>query len=202
MTKPSLSLCVVALAFLPNGAKAQRAQNFDISLMWATASLPVQTVPATGVTIYNSWPISCCSEEFGYQVARASAGTLWVEYAHLERGGSIPASIPSSGNRALETQTLGIRWMVPVLARLSFFGIAGGGDGDFTYPRILAVSPPYLMSHSTTHGVFAWGGGVDVRLSKRVSIRGEVRDLVSGKNLSGSKGVNHVLIMGGVGFHF
>lgn len=102
----------------------------------------------------------------------------------------------------METQTLGLRLMVPVAARLSFFGVAGGGDGEFHYAWLLEGSTPYLLSHSTTHGVFEWGGGVDVRLSKRVSIRGEVRDFVSGQGLSGSNGVHHVVTMVGVAFHF
>jgi hypothetical protein len=210
MTKNFLLQCVVGLAIV-SGAKAQLAgaaaasfgaQNFDVSVLWATGKMPSQTVPNSNVTISSSQHFSCCSEELGYQFARTAAGNLWVEYAHIELGGSLNANIPSSGNRDLETETLGLRFAVPVAARLAFFAAAGGGQGEFHYPWILQESPPYLLSHSTTHGVFEWGGGADVRLSKRVSLRGEVRDLVSGKGLSGSNGVHHVVILVGVGFHF
>ena len=98
--------------------------------------------------------------------------------------------------------TLGIRMMAPLAPRVSVFGAAGGGVGLFHYPWVLPGSNPYLLSQSTTHGVLQFGGGVDLRLSRRFSIRGEVRDFVSGKGLSGASGPNHVVGLAGVGFHF
>jgi hypothetical protein len=211
MSKHLLLRCLAGLAIFSSGARAQLAgaaaasfgaQNFDVSLLWATARMPSQTVPNSNVIISPTWHFSCCSAEIGYQITHTAAGYLWVEYAHIEQGGSLNANIPSSGSRDLETETVGVRLMVPVAARLSFFGVTAGGEGEFHYPWILQGSTPYLLSHSTTHGVFVWGGGVDIRLSKRISLRGEVRDLVSGKGLSGSNGVNHVVTLFGVGFHF
>jgi hypothetical protein len=204
MSKHFLIPCVAALTILSGGSKAQSggAQNFDFSLLWATGTMPMQMIPNSNVTIYSSWHYSCCSDELGYQVKRTPIGNLWAQFTHIELGGSLHANIPNSGNRDLETQAVGLRLMVPVVARLSFFGVAGGGDGEFHYPVIFPGSTPLLLSHSTTHGVFDWGGGVDLRLSKRVSLRGEVRDLMSGKGLSGSNSVNHVVTLFGMGFHF
>jgi hypothetical protein len=194
---------MAAVAICSSGAGAQAAgQNFDFSLLWATDGMPSQKAPDSNVTINYSRHFSCCSFGIGYQFVRTSAASLWFEFAYIEQGGSLNANIPSSGNRDLEAQTIGLRFAVPVAARVSFFGAAGGGDGEFHYPWILEGPTPYLLSHSTTHGVFQWGGGVDVRLSKRVSIRSEVRDLITGKGLSGSDGIHHVITLAGVGFHF
>jgi opacity protein-like surface antigen len=203
MNKHLLMRCVAAVAICSGVARAQVAgQNFDFSLLWATDGMSSQTVPDSNVRINYSRNFSCCSFELGYQFARTSAGSLWFEFAYIEQGGSLNANIPSSGNRDLDAWTVGLRYAIPVTARLSFFGAAGGGDGEFHYPWILESSTPFLLSHSTTHGVFQWGGGVDVRISKRVSIRGEVRDLITGKGLSGSDGIHHLITLVGVGFHF
>ena len=61
---------------------------------------------------------------------------------------------------------------------------------------------PSVSTNNTAHGVFAFGGGADVRLSPHFSLRVEVRDLVTGKDLSGAAGRHHVLPLFGVAFHF
>ena len=75
------------------------AQNFDLSVLGAIGWMSSQSVPNSTVTIASSQHYSCCSEELGYQFARTGIGNLWVEYAHLGLGGSLKATIPSSGNR-------------------------------------------------------------------------------------------------------
>src|SRR5581483_779833 len=131
MHTPLFLRCAAVMGLVAGGARAQiagaaaasfGAQNFDLSLLWAIGTAPSQTAPGSNVTIYSSTHFSCCSGEVGYQAVRTSAGNLWVEYAHIELGGSLHATIPSSGDRDLEAETLGLRWAVPVTSRLAFFG--------------------------------------------------------------------------------
>jgi hypothetical protein len=48
----------------------------------------------------------------------------------------------------------------------------------------------------------AFGGGLDVRLSRLMSLRGEVRDFITERGLDGMDGINHVVFGFGIGFHW
>ncbi len=58
-----------------------------------------------------------------------------------------------------------------------------------------------MTGRTTAHGVFGFGGGADVRLTRWFSLRMEVRDFVTGKGLGGAGGRHHVLPAIGVAFH-
>ena len=92
--------------------------------------------------------------------------------------------------------------MVPVQQRLSFFAVTGGGAGTFHAQTVSETDSLKIASRSLIHGVFMFGGGTDLRLSRWVSLRGEIRDLVTGRELSGATGRHHVLPLFGVAFHF
>ena len=96
----------------------------------------------------------------------------------------------------------GVRLMVPVQSRISVFGAIGGGFCSCSNPNLTSDNPPDLKTNNTTHGVFSFGGGVDFRLFQAVSIRLDVRDYVTGRDLSGIPGRNHFLPMMGLAFHF
>jgi hypothetical protein len=210
--KTSLFQLLVGLMLVAGGARAQLAgaaaevlgvQNFDIALLCGINRLSPQAIDGSNVTLYGATAVGCFSHVIGYQFARTRGVSLWIELApEYFAGGSASGSIPGSVNRNMKAHTLGIRLMVPLHSRISAYGAVGGGGGTFYYPAILAGSNPYLLSSRTIHGVFEFGGGVDLRLSRRFSIRGEVRDFVTGNGLSGVSGPNHVLPSIGVGFHF
>lgn len=92
--------------------------------------------------------------------------------------------------------------MLPLQSRVSGYGLLGGGGGWFQYAVINGGSNPYVSSNSTAQGLLVAGGGIDVRLTRRISIRGEVRDLVTSAGLSGASGRHHVLPLFGIAFHF
>jgi Outer membrane protein beta-barrel domain len=77
----------------------------------------------------------------------------------------------------------------------------GGGFGHFNGNAALAGS-----SVSTTNGVFQVGGGLDVILYHRFSLRGELRDFWSGVpslNVSTNQSRQHNLFVGvGIVWHF
>jgi hypothetical protein len=76
------------------------------------------------------------------------------------------------------------------------------GVASFNVPQIAQQPFPQASSTSTTHGIFDFGGGVDMRLNRQISIRGEVRDYVTGEGLGGISGRNHRVVSGGLAFHF
>lgn len=79
---------------------------------------------------------------------------------------------------------------------------SAGAAARFSILRCTAKANPTISSNSTGHGLAVLGGGIDVRLTRRISIRGEVRDLVTGAGLSGAKGRHHVLPLFGVALPF
>jgi hypothetical protein len=198
-----LFLC---LMFFTSGAWAQWLprlfQNSDIYLMAGPTSNQKQVIGGTNVTVYGSKGYST-NVGYGYQIMRKSAASLWVE---LDPGlNSTPtadtASIPGSISQQSTISTLGVRLMIPVESRISFFGAVGGGVGDFENPNLTSDNPPDLKTTDVYHGVFDFGGGVDIRLSRIFSIRVDARDYVTGRDLAGVPGRNHFLPMVGLVFH-
>ena len=89
--------------------------------------------------------------------------------------------------------------MAPLQSRLSVFGTLGGGVWFFHRAGITRGN--VLTVAESIHGVLGIGGGMDVRLSRFISIRVDVRDYVSGRDLSGVPGRNHWKPMFGFVFH-
>jgi hypothetical protein len=194
-------LPLLALAFLPT-AWSQGIQNRDIYLLSGPSFTQNQTIGGSNVMIFGSTGYSLVSG-FGYQVVRKSAVSLWVD---INFSTAIPAAqtatIPGSISLGESMTMLGVRLMVPVHARISFFVAAGGGYGDFNTPDLTSDNPPDLKSSNSYHGVFDVGGGVDIRLSHFFSIRLDARDYISGRELGGLNGRNHFLPAFGPVFHF
>jgi len=209
--KTSLFRVVVSLVCFSGGASAQlagtaasvlRVQNWDVSLLCTTEGLKAQVLD-NSVTIYGNTWVSCLSQVIGYQFAHISAATLWVELApEFRAGGSTYGSAPGPVDRQMDAHTLGLRFLAPIGRRISIYATAGGGAASFHDPYLIQGSVPVLLNNSTFHGVFEFGGGVDIRLWRRFSIRGEVRDFVTGHDLSGIVGSSHVLPAIGVAFHY
>ena len=201
MIKTSL-LPVVSLILLCGPGWAQRVQNSDIYFLAGPAVSGSMAIPGSNATVNKSTGVSV-STGYGYQVARASAASIWLDFAPTIAAGRITAaSIPGSVNFDFTSYTAGLRFMIPLQSRTSVFGALGGGWGTFWYPVISGGPNPSVSSNQTTHGVFQFGGGVDIRLTERISIRGEARDFVSGSGLSGSTGPHHVVPLMGVALHF
>lgn len=204
--RKSFLMRLLVIALLSSAARAQIVQNHDVFFSAGPAWNQPQVIGGTNVMLVGSTGFSY-QLDYGYQVARASAASLMLDlsflYAHLGAlRPNVPANVPASGSSSFNAETAGLRFIVPVHSRLSFYGVSGGGWGLFSSPAVIGGASSAVGPHSTIHGVFAFGGGVDVRLSQRISLRAEVRDLVTGKELSGSIGRQHVLPLFGVGFHF
>jgi len=199
-----MRLLVVALWSSSAWAQwAQRIQNFDMFIsMGPTWSRP-HAIAGTNVTLTGSSGLSS-QFNYGYQVARFSAASLLLDISLLFPGGSawkanVPVSASGRGGMAI---TSGLRLMIPVNSRLSFYGVSNGGVGFFSSPVVTGGASPSVSGNDSTHGVFVFGGGADVRLGRSISLRAEVRDLVTAKGMEGAPGRHRVLPLFGVAFHF
>jgi hypothetical protein len=201
MSKSFLTQFLVS-ALLSSAAWAQGLQNNDMSLSAGPAWSQSRMIGGTNVTLADSLGFSF-QVDYGYQIARASAASLWIDLSFVSAyPGAVKANVPSAGSNLFSPVTLGLRFMVPVNSRLSFYAVSGGGGGVFRSPVVTGGANTLLITRSSIHGAFVFGGGADVRLSRLFSLRAEVRDFVSGKELGGAAGRHHVLPLFGVAFHF
>ncbi|HEX4948482.1 MAG TPA: hypothetical protein VFZ34_17545 [Blastocatellia bacterium] len=90
--------------------------------------------------------------------------------------------------------------------RVSPYVAAGGGYARFAESEFRTNDQPNLGQRGTNRGVFNYGGGVDIRVIRFLSLRGEVRDFVSGNpNFNApflSNRQHNVLTSGGFVLHF
>jgi hypothetical protein len=185
------------------GAWAQRIQNMDIFFLAGPSFAKAQVIGGTNVTVYGSTGYSSTTG-YGYQFMRKSAVSLWVEFAPFAgiHPAAETATIPGSVSLTSIIFAPGIRVMAPVQSRISVFGVLGAGWGDFSVPTLTSDNPPDLKSGDTGHFVTDLGGGIDIRLSRLFSFRVDVRDYVTGRDLGGVPGRNHLLPSLGFAVHF
>jgi hypothetical protein len=192
---------LLVLLLLPGSLWAQHlVQNMDVSILEGVTWYRPQTIAGTNVTVSGSTGHSQ-QIGYGYQVLRTPAGGLWIEFYPMTffSPGTSTANVPGSFNPGGFLITPGVRYMVPVQSRLSLYAVAGGGVGTFDYAAIAGTS---VTTNDTWHGVFEWGGGIDIRLMRFLSVRVECRDFVTGKGLDGVPGRHHVSPAAGIAWHF
>jgi hypothetical protein len=88
---------------------------------------------------------------------------------------------------------------------VSPYAVIGGGLGRFSESDSLLNGQPNGGNKGTNRGVLDYGGGVDLRVLPFLSLRGEVRDFVSGNpqfNFPVSGRQHNVLTSGGVVLRF
>ena len=191
------------VALFSGSVWAQGIQNHDMVILAGPAWNGSQTIGGTNVTLASSSGYNF-QTDYGYQVARLSAVSLFLDLSfHFTFPGTpaVPAPLADGAESAWDAGTLGLRLLVPVNSRLSFYTLSGGGLGSFSYPVLTGGASPAVSLNNTVHGVFVFGGGADVRLSRHWSLRMDVRDLVTGRDLNGP-GRHHVLPSFGVAIHF
>ncbi len=199
--KTSLPLLLVLLS---GSLWAQHmVQNMDTSILFGPTWYRPHTIAGTNVTVAGSTGHSQ-QVNYGYQVLRTPAGSLWVEFYPMVcfSPGTSTANIGGAFTPGGFLVTPGVRYMVPVQSRVSLYAVAGGGVGTFDYAVVTAGDTPYVKTNDTWHGVFDIGGGIDIRLIRFLSVRAECRDFVTGKGLDGVPGRHHLAPAIGIATHF
>jgi opacity protein-like surface antigen len=182
------------------GAGSAWAQNSDLGLLLG-ASVTHASVSRGRVSSNVSGGFQA---NYAIQLKETVAGRLYLELPLVLTGGTratvANGSVTASVSDALFF-TPGLRWKFSPLSRVSFYAAVGGGIGVFDR-NYTAVAGGQVVTEtgSTTTGAFGFGAGVDLRVTRLVSFRGEYRDAMTRGNIDGA--VHHSLFMFGVGLHF
>jgi hypothetical protein len=145
---------------------------------------------------------------YGYQLTSTKAGNLWLEtpFTYVFQGlATFTGTTMGSIDRTGIYMTPGLRLKTPTYGRVSFYGALGGGSGSFS--RVTSVTSQangtLLANESRSiHPVADFAGGIDLRLSLRISLRAEGRDFLSAAHLGGVDGHHHPVFLAGLAFHF
>ena len=171
-------------------------QNSDISILAGPVFGSSQVTDSTGATVKASGTWSFQSS-FAHTIHSYSFADLWFEFAST-------AENRESTNTSFSAfyETPGLRLSVPVGSRVSFYGAVGGGYVRFDADQENVNSGGHTQRLTNYHGAFDFGGGMDFRLTRLLSLRGEVRDFVTGSGLGGVNGRHHPIIGFGMAAHF
>ena len=186
-------------------AGAARAQNSDLGLLLGISG-PTSQVNLVPGTIVSTRVAASGQINYAFQVRDTSPGRLYVELPLLLGGHAstsiIPGSIASSGGGKMFF-TPGVRWNILPHSRVSFYAAAGAGVAVYAEGMsVVGMGGVSASNGWTVAPAAAFGGGVDFRLTRLVSLRTEARDFVSRKGLGGVQGYNHPIYGFGLGFHW
>ena len=133
------------------------------------------------------------------------SGRLYLELPLLV-GGHVRTDVGSgvlTSNRGTIFFTPGIRGNLPIHSRVSLYGAAGAGLAGGHRNDVSASAGQVITFNRYTVGLAgSIGGGLDLRLSRLMSLRGEVRDFLSGTGFNGTTGHHYAIFGFGVGFHW
>jgi hypothetical protein len=181
-------------------ACAQGPQNSDFGFMLGAASFPgvavaaTSTQPAGFAPGFVRWNLQT---SYAHQFHTIAIGSLFIEVPITFTGKDTPLV-----NRADTYFTPGIRLKIPTGTRISFYAAAGGGmvingEKDALVNGVLTATNDPAIGHP----VADFGGGIDLRLTRFVSLRAEGRDFITPAGLGGTLGHNHALFAAGIAFH-
>jgi opacity protein-like surface antigen len=194
---------ILLLMLLAGGA---HAQNSDLGLLLGISGPTSDVNLGTGTRISGS--VGAHGQiNYALQLRETSAGRLYLELPLLFGGHSSgivsSASVTgSSGGNVFFTP--GVRLNIAPHSRVSFY--VAGGLGPVLFQESNTVVASGLVNSNirwTIAGALDFGGGLDLRLTRLMSVRAEARDfVVSGPHLGGQNGYNHPIFGFGFGFHW
>jgi hypothetical protein len=161
------------------------AQNSDVAILYAARITVGKQILPSGRTD-SALSISTASQmSYVRQVLDARAGGLYLEFPFLEGGNGF-------GNIDLFF-TPGVRFKQSTQSRFSPYAALGVGVYS-------AGGTPF--SSRTTSAAVGFGAGFDVRFTRLLSLRSELRNYVTRSHMGGFEGRNHPVVALGLAFHF
>ena len=136
-----------------------------------------------GLTHYNSETRFGFQVNYAFQFWQRPAGRLYVELPAF-----VPVSPKGQSNSVRIFVAPGVRYHFNITPRTVVYAAIGGG---------LAVRP----DTSSISSAFAYGGGLDFRLTRLWSLRSDMRDLVTSRS-TGYGGGHNPSLMFGAALHF
>ncbi|HTS60557.1 MAG TPA: outer membrane beta-barrel protein [Candidatus Acidoferrales bacterium] len=197
-----------AALILLMGAYAASAQNSDLGLLIGISGPSSQTVTGTQVKISGSVG---ASGQFNYamQLKEGTAGRLYLELPLLI--GARASGVEVSGAGVVVTGSVqtglyftpGVRFNFTLHPRVSLYAMGGVGLASFDENQtVINKGSVAVTTGWTTSFAGAFGGGLDFRLTRLISLRAELRDFVSRAGIGLTDGRNHPVFGFGMGFHW
>jgi len=189
-------------------AGAALAQNSDLGVLAGVSKISSQTtvIGASVGTVGSVWPNFQLN--YAWQVLQRRVD-LYVELpltVQVRLSGETvtgPALRVDIGNAAPDIYfTPGVRLKISPQSRVSFYGAAGFGIASFGATSFVLPGPVSVSNPRQNSPAFDFGGGVDIRLTRLLSLRGEVRDFVTYHDVGGETGRHHAIFQFGIAFHF
>jgi hypothetical protein len=137
---------------------------------------------------------------YAWQVLDTRSGALYLEFPLFLNTSINNTAMNSAPAVNLSQNNIffipGVRYRLAIRPRVALYGMLGFGIGSSSEVR------PDNPTSRTASGVFNFGGGADFRLTRSLSVRGEVRDFVSRPRFGGVTGRTITIYQLGLGFHF
>jgi hypothetical protein len=199
-------LCMMAALAVVLSAATQRAalaQNNSLAILAggaaANAAVELDSNPQFSASMAASVQLS-----YTRRVQELQSVSLFIELpltvaAHdsLAAGRGF-----SAANQSAVYFTPGVRFLVPLHPRVALYGAAGGGAASYGDDQVSAGSGLSVRTGRHVGGVFDFGGGLDLRLTRFLGLRLEVRDYVGRAGSGGSAARHRGIFQGGIAFHF
>lgn len=192
---------LAAPAALGQGPQAG-PQNNDLSVLFGPVMGSTTLAGANGPAHFSG--VFSFQTNFAHTIHSYSFADLWWEApsTFAARDSSNVGNGVKSASYNEFFFTPGVRLHVPLGSRVSFYGAGGVGYCSFHYSQDSAISGVHIQTLTNYHGVVDFGGGMDFRLTRRLSVRGDVRDFVTGRGLGGLDGRHHPIFGFGLALHF
>ena len=184
------------------GCAGALAQNSDLGILLGVS---VRTSAIVSPGRIESSVGASVQFNYAVQLRESAAGRVYLELPVLiaaDSRSALTTSIRSSHTTTVFF-TPGVRFHHTIHPRVALYGAVGGGlasaAGNFSIVGAGFVSD---RIDRTTSAAVGFGGGLDFRLTRLLSLRAEGRDFVTKAGLRGERGRNHPFFTVGIGFHF
>jgi len=202
--------CFLLVAGCLLGQSAARAQNSDFGLLLGV-SWPVSEVVSGSSNTVRGSVGGGGQFNYAFQVLQRSVD-LYVELPLIvsARDTGVVTSTNGTATTSVAASTSlqvfftpGVRVKISPESRVSLYAALGGGLLAYGANQISTNGQNVRVSNATTTtGALDFGGGVDFRLTRLLSLRFDLRDFVTRAGLAGVAGRNHAMFGFGVAFHF
>jgi hypothetical protein len=190
------------------GACAALAQNSDLALLGGISGPRGQTTITGGTVTVSGGVTPSFQINYAWQVLQRAAD-LYIELPLVIPGrvrGTViagPGGAAVAGNSGPDVLfTPGVRLKFSPESHVSFYAAAGFGVASFGGTSTIVLPATVVPGSRQTSPALGFGGGIDLRLTRLLSLRGDVRDFLTQSGLGGVTGRNHAIVQAGIAFHF
>jgi hypothetical protein len=183
------------------------AQNSDVGFLGGISGPSGNTTISGGNTTASGSVMPSFQVNYAWEVLQRKAD-LYVELPLVipvrVSGTTVtgPNGVSAAGTAGPDLFfTPGARLKVSPESRVSFYIAAGMGIASFAGTAMVTPLSVIAASRQNSFAV-GFGGGIDLRLTRLLSLRADVRDFVTQAGLGGVAGRNHAIVQLGFAFHF